>query len=456
MRDRLKILILPLLLIFALTNANAKWWIFGQNESSVNVSYLYINSLSFDSTKKELVFSKDSLDNGYLHIRGRANAGSSSIGKVLISTDGKKSWKKAKLASDGSFDFAFEPELGKKYDIYVQIIDTTGKSNDMEDTHKIVSISNKNMREIVSDSLNHLKDAYSNEDVSTFMKYVSSDFTGDDATLELALRKDFSAFDNIQINFTINSIAYQDGRYFVSIGFNRTLESTKDGGVYNDSGITEFSFADGKNGAMLYSMKNPLIFGLSDASEVADGSLVSAENSNVITVDSSGNISEKSIVDIVNNTRTNNGGSNAPVANIESGSFTLSYDELPNGDNQHKGFLFDSGTIVDISNFAHGLSDMYLEINVFWPDSGAMIQDLGVDGSGGVDFNHMTVPTAGYSSQLVGAVGNDDHVYAVKLPNNTYAIVKNISSSLVTDGLGNPHSSVTCDYKYRSDGGLDF
>ena len=204
MRNRLKILLLPLLLIFAFTNANAKWWIFGQNENSVDVSYLYINSLSFDSTKKELVISKDSLDNGYLHIRGKANAGSSNIGRVLITLDGKKTWQKAKLTRDGAFDFSFEPELNKKYDVYVQILDTTGKSNDIEDTHKIVSVSDKNMREIVQASLNHLKQAYSDEDLSGFMRYVSGDFTGDDSALELALRKDFSAFDNIQINFTIN------------------------------------------------------------------------------------------------------------------------------------------------------------------------------------------------------------------------------------------------------------
>ncbi len=449
MKNRLKILLLPLLLIFAFTNADAKWWIFGQNESSVDVSYLYINSLSFDSTKKEIVISKDSLDNGYLHIRGKANAGTSNIGKVLISLDNKKTWNKAKLARDGAFDFSFEPVIGKKYDIYVQILDTTGKSNDLEDTHKIVSVSNKDMREIVQNSLNHLKEAYSSENLSAFMRYVSSDFTGDDTTLELALRKDFSAFDNIHIDFTISSIAYQDGKYLVSISFNRSLESSKDGKVYSDKGITEFNFTDGKNGAMLYSMKNPLIFGLSDAEEVADGSVMSLENSEVITVDTGGNIGEKSIADIANNTGSSSSG------NIDSGSFTLSYDDLATG-NQYKGFLFDSGSTVSLSGWNNqGTSDIYLETNIFWPDSGALIQDLGMDGSGNVDFNHMTVPTTGYVNQPIQATNNDDHIIAVKLSDNTYAIVKIISSNLI-DNLGQIHTTVTCQYKYRSDGGVNF
>ncbi len=450
MKNRLKILLLPLLLIFAFTNANAKWWIFGQNESSVDVSYLYINSLSFDSTNKELSFSKESLDNGFLHIRGRANAGASNIGKVLITTDGKKTWHKAKLANNGSFDFSFEPELNKKYNIYVQILDTTGKSNEVDDTHKIVTVLDKNMREIVSNTLNHLKKSYMDEDLSGFMRYVSADFIGDDTTLELALRKDFSLFDNIQIDFTINSIAYSGGNYFVGITFSRSLESSKDGKVYTDRGITEFKFNDGKNGAMLYSMKNPLIFGLSDAEEVADGSVIANQNDDVIVVGTNGDVSKKNIVDLADNVAISTGG-----GSVQSGSFTLSYDDLPSG-NQHKGFLFDSGTIVDISNYATGTSDIYLESNIFWPDSGAQIQELGHDGTGNVDFNHMTIPTTGYNNGPVNAVNVDDVVYAIKLPDNTYALVKNISSTLTTDGSGGLHTSVTCDYKYRDDGGTDF
>ena len=372
MKNKFKILLLPILLVFAFTNANAKWWIFGQNESSVDISYLYINSLSFDSTKKELVISKDSLDNGYIHIRGKANAGSSNIGRVLITLDGKKTWQKAKLTGDGAFDFSFKPELNKKYNIYVQILDTTGKSNDMEDTHKIISVSNKNMREIVQASLNHLKQAYSNEDFSGFMKYVSGDFTGDDTTLELALRKDFTVFDNIQINFTINSIAYQDGRYMVSVSFNRSLESAKDGKVYTDSGITEFSFVDGKNGAMLYSMKNPLIFGLSDASEVADGSVVTTENTKVITTDSTGDISKKSIVDIVNNTEDDDEGGANNTKTLDGGIVTLNALDS----SLYQGFVFSTESKVtngagDINPSPEPPDAIY-----FTPANGACIVNL--------------------------------------------------------------------------------
>jgi len=197
-------------------------------------------------------------------------------------------------------------------------------------------------------------------------------------------------------------------------------------------------------------MKNPLIFGLSDAEEVADGSVVTEQNDDVISVSTSGDVSKKNIVEIVNHVANSTGG-----GSVQSGSFTLSYDDLPSGNNQHKGFLFDSESIVDISGYATGTSDIYLESNIVWADSGAKMQELGIDGTANVNFAHMTVPTTGYQNVAPANI-MDDLVYAIKLPNNTYALVKNISSTSTTDGAGGLHTTLTCDYKYRDDGGVDF
>ena len=418
MRRELKIILLPLVLILMITNLSAKWWIFGQNEDIVNVNYLYLNSLSFDEMDKELMFSNETLEDGMMHIRGKAYAGSSSIGRVLITTDNQKTWQKATLASDGSFDFAFKTELSINYNIFVKIIDTTGKTNEIDETHKVVTITNKDMTEIVMQTLEKLKEAYEEETYPDFMKYVNEEFTGDYTALELALIKDFTLFNNIQINFTINSIAYQNGKYLVGVTYNRTLESSRDGNVYNDSGITEFNFKDGKFGAMLYSMKNPIIFGLSDAEEVSNGSVVSAQNDEVITVDNGGKVVIKSISQIVNGIDTGGGGT-----------ISLSHNGVVDmGFAQYDGFIF-----LTESTVAFGTGDINpLDEPFFDAGNGACIQFVTDTGT---IHNVTTLPSDGGLTCTGGIPAMIGDILEVKLSSGVYVIFQlksqNASTTLI-------------------------
>lgn len=135
MKTKLLTLITLLLLILA-PSLQAKWWIFGGGEEEVGFDYININALSFDDVNKEAVMLKGSLDKGYLHVRGKAHSGQNPIGAITVSLDGAKTWQKAKFEKDGGFDFTFEPDLAQTYDIYVKVIDTAGKSNEIEDAHK--------------------------------------------------------------------------------------------------------------------------------------------------------------------------------------------------------------------------------------------------------------------------------------------------------------------------------
>jgi hypothetical protein len=418
MKREIKIILLPLLLVLMVSNLSAKWWIFGQNEDSVTVNYLYVNSLSFDETDKELLFSTETLKDGFVHIQGRANAGSSSIGKVLVTTDNKKNWQATKLAADGSFDFSFEADVTKKYDVFVKIIDTTGKTNEVDETYKIIRVTNEDMTQLVMKTLDKLKDAYESEMYAEFMKYVKDDFTGDYVALELALKQDFNLFNNIQINFTINSLAYQNGKYLVTVTYNRTLESTRDSNVYSDSGITEFNFKDGKFGAMLFSMKNPILFGLSDAEDISNGaSVISTQNDAVITVNETGKVEVKTITQIANGDDLSSGGLVSLAATGGSSSGFLEYE----------GFIFSSESTVSF-----GIGDINpLGEPFFDVGNGACIQYVTDTGT----INNVTsLPSDGGLTCAGGTPALIGHILEVKLANGNYVIfqLKGMNASSIT------------------------
>ena len=74
MKTKLLTLITFLFLIVT-PSLHAKWWIFGGGEEEVGFDYINLNALSFDDVNKEAVLLKESLDKGYLHVRGKARTG---------------------------------------------------------------------------------------------------------------------------------------------------------------------------------------------------------------------------------------------------------------------------------------------------------------------------------------------------------------------------------------------
>jgi hypothetical protein len=425
-------LFMILILLLSFSSVHAKWWIFGGGEEEVGFDYLYINSLSFDDISSgSAMLPINQLEKGALHVRGKARSGKNQIGAISVSLDGAKTWQKASFEKDGGFDFSFEPDTTQSYDIYVKVIDTTGKSNEIEDSHIKVSFTNLDAQATIQETLNHLKTYYEQEDDSNFMRYVSDAFEGDVMTLERALRKDFSVLENITIDFSISGVAFSNNRYYASVYFNRSVDDATTGTSYSDRGVTEFSFDIGEKGAMLLSMKNPLIFGLTYAADIASGTTASAQNSaNFITINNNGSVGQSTLADIESGDDAND--------YMTSGSFSL------------QASCSAPCVVADGFNFTNdektttiAASEVYKENNILIPNAGVALYDYAAD----ISISGITVPDAGYSTATFADIATIGNVIAAKLPNNTYAVMK------VTNVAG---GIVYFDYKYNPSGSRTF
>ncbi len=417
-------------------NLEAKWWIFGKSEDEVEIKHLYLNQLSFDEIDNKVTIYKDTLQDGFIYIKGKARIRKGKIGSVQISIDGKESWEKAKLSDDGSFVFSFRPEISKSYKIYVKAIDTRGKTNNIELTYKEVTVAEGNIQNVIKEVLDKMIEAYKNENLSLFMSYVSDDFYPDFSILERAIRNDFSFFDNIDLRYTINNITSdRKGKIFVSINFNRMVFSTKNGKAFSDKGTTEFVFKLTDKGPKVFSMKYPLIFGLSDASEVASGTVLLANNEPIIVVDESGNVDKGLLYEYE-----------------EEIVYEKNISLVSRGAEEHPGFSFATGEIKE------GKGDFVLTNPTHYSvtlGNGVTAVDLGVVSLDSID----EVPESGYSDysgsdflDFLGLFLQEKHTYAFKLADGKYAImeVKSVGRNDDWDII------IVFDYKYQPNGTRKF
>lgn len=436
-----------ILIMLALLPAtgHAKWWIFGQSENEISTRYLYLNGVSYDELGDKVTVYRETLENGQVTLRGKAATSSSAVGSVQVSTTNKESWDKARKTSDGSFEYSFRPETGKKYVLYVKIIDTTGKTNDVDATRKEITISDQNISTLIRKALDDLMAAYMAEDPARFMALISEDFAADPTVLDRAIRRDFTAFDNIDLRHTLNNVTAANGKVYAGFTFSRKLTSTKSGETLTDKGSSEFIFSLGEKGPLVSSMKNPLIFGLSDASNVATGTVNTGSNDPVIVVTSSGDVITQPFTDAIE-TINNDGVVQTSSDSVESGSFTLDN----RGACHQPGFAFASQEVT-----CTWTGDINLEINLMFIKSGIGIQSLG---TGGIN-SFSQAPADGYTISdgtafntgfIVGDTIGITH--ALRLSNGTYALLEVVS---YTDH-GNAETTSTFRYKYQPDGTRNF
>ncbi|MFA5904476.1 MAG: hypothetical protein WC836_11135 [Desulfobacula sp.] len=424
------LLISFLILILTSVNADAKWWIFGQSNDEVNINYLYLNKIAYDESGEKVTIYKETLQEGLIYITGKASTKKGKLGGVRITTNNKEKWEEAKFSDNGAFEYSFRPELNKDYVLFIEIMDTAGKTNDIELTRKEVKISDQNIMNLIKETLDKMIEAYRNEDPTRFMSYISDDFTGDEANLDRAVRRDFNAFDNIDLRYTLNNItAGSKGMVYVSINFNRSVISTKDGKPYTDKGMTEFIFQLGP--ARVYNMKNPLIFGLSDAENVAVGTVksssgelnISLNETNTVALTADGTTSDSTVL---------------------SGTITLTTVNMFN----FQGFIFADEDVTSET------------------DAGNVTGDFGmvIEGMGSIAFISLragvvvkkrantpitqitTADESGYGTTPDSGQAGDSYVF--RLSNNTYGVIE-ISS--MTAG-----NSGTIKYKYQPNGTRNF
>ncbi len=427
--------------------SEAKWWIFGVSEDEVTIKYLYLNNTSYDELGPKVTFYRETLEGGNIIFRGKATVKTGSIASVRISTNNRESWEKAKLSRDGTFEYMFRPELNKTYILLVEIMDTRGKTNDIEATRKEITVSERNMLAIVREVLENMADAYKKEDAGRFMNYVAEDFAGDSINLDRAIRKDFSIFDNIDLRFTINNIASGSKGIVASINFNRSLVSSRTGRLLSDKGITEFVFKHGDAGLKVYSMKNPLIFGLSDAANVATGVVQSSTNEQTIVVDEKSNVDKKPFDQAMKMITSD--------TTVSSGTFTLRMTNsgFPLFIRVTQGFLFDDGRVTTGIPPAYGGTfndyDVALEINLLVFNTGVLGADLGIN-----NINNITeAPATGYTINGFLVPGNIGRAYALRLASGRYALLEVVSWAEVIPGS---EWRGSFKYKYQPDGSRRF
>lgn len=467
--------------------AEAKWWIFGQSNNEVELSFLYLNQLPYEESGPALTLYRDLLPNGEVLISGKARVKRGKIGQIQVSIDDRQSWQEARFSENGGFEYRFTPELGQTYVLYVEVSDTAGKVNDVEATRKEVQISESRGYQAVIDALNELVEAYQAEDPVRFMARISPDFAGDATLLDRAVRKDFLAFDNLDLRFTLNNISPDPkGRFFVSLTFSRYVTSSRSGQSFSDRGVTEFIFAPGETGPVVSVMKNPLIFGLSDAANVATGMVKQSGVEPLLIVDGRGamaevppRIFEAVVVDDSLLITTHADGTSTvttsdltalvtpqgdvvsvqddgSIAGVESGTNISIRSEM----HPPTGFDFVDGEASDsmacafvITGGDEGQSTAYGFLN-----AGNTFYDLGIE-----SLNSVTLaPESGY----VGGTGMGynfvpGHSYAFHLANGKYGLMEVKSVEFVYPAgwpavTGYPSILMRIDYKYQPDGSRNF
>lgn len=417
--------------------AEAKWWIFGQANDEVSISYLYLNNIQYEGGDQKISLYRQLLVNDEIILRGKARVGKGSVGSVRVSVDNRERWQEAKLAADGAFEFRFQPETGKTYVIYLEVSDTAGKVNDVEATRKEVTVVEGTLQQQVREVLDAMIAAYRSEDPRTFMAYVNEDFVSDRAVLDKAIRQDFSLFDNIDLRYTLNSVASGQGGVQVAISFSRSLTSAKSGKTLSDHGSTDFVFKPGERGLQVFSMRNPLIFGLSDQEEVATGTVNDGSNPDVIVVTAGGDITTVPLDRI--------GDDSSAGDTVESGY------NIAMVSHHAIGFDFAAGEVLDLGNGDFVLTGVNAETpplyGYAWLKSGVSMVDLGSEHLSAVS----EAPASGYSDYLGQPVYlYVGHVFAFRLASGKYALmeVKSVSVSYGEQMV----STMVIDYKYQGNG----
>lgn len=257
------------------------------NAAGVYLAKLSINQISILDLSRKVTLYKEMLPEGNIVIQGTAKS-PAAVREVLISIDGRDTWHKADLRKNGAFSFRFQPELSTDYYIYVEAKDAEGKTNDTYLTRCQLVVADTPVMAAIRQTLDSMISSYQSKNSTQFMKHISSRFVGDDILLHRAIRRDFSALDLTSLRYSITNFAFDSkGNIATTLYFNRSVTSLKTGNFFKDSGTTQIIFTAGENGPEVYSMKAPLLFGLSDASNLITGTATGT----FITVSRQGDVS---------------------------------------------------------------------------------------------------------------------------------------------------------------------
>ncbi|MCC5872809.1 MAG: hypothetical protein JJU22_10465 [Gammaproteobacteria bacterium] len=273
--------------------ATAQWWRFGTDAGEPVFTDLLFNQIPALDAERKLELSRDDLESGRVIVRGRAEIGEGRIGRVEASLDAGVTWIEIPFNERGLFAFEFAPELDRLYPFRIRALSTTGVSSNELDHALDLTVARFSARDMVALAFEQLIQRYAARDQSGFMGGVADDFVGNAQALDSALSNDFRIFDAIRIQPTIRRITGQGGRYQVNFQFERQVRSVRSGELFRDRATSSMIFVRGPEGYLLHEMAAPLIFGLSDAAELATFAEAESTGAEVIHVDADGGIDKR-------------------------------------------------------------------------------------------------------------------------------------------------------------------
>jgi len=415
--------------------ANAAWWEFGRNDGEPYISSLRFNNVDAEQRDDLLVLTRDDLVGGLVNVRGKAESRRGDIGLVEISLDGGKNWASAALGERGLFSYEFRPQLDREYPLQIRAISTSGVSTGPEEhDFKLLVTSADGGREARA-VFQKLIEAYQREDRASFMQNVSEQFEGNFGALEDGLSKDFRFLDDIRIQTQISRISRQERIYEIYFTYNRQVRSAKTGALLKDSAASVVGLRLEAGGMKLMRLSAPLIFGVSEAEDVATSVTGQSVGQQVLTIDANGNASQSSQ------------GQTASASGSESGTKVLA----ARGFNNFDGYEFDTDSKVVETGVPP------VDGDIGWSGEPGMLWL-----KNGVGFKAIACPisavqsltTSGFSSGVQQITGiSAGKCYALKLFNGKYAMIE-IVSIVMSGGMG--QGSLTLRYKYQPNGSPSF
>ncbi|MDO9174792.1 MAG: hypothetical protein Q7V62_08300, partial [Actinomycetota bacterium] len=280
-------MVLGAVMLLACQAATAQWWNFGRADDEPRISELKLNKVDATRLVDSVVMSRDELPGGLIVARGRAEVGTGVIGIIEYSLDGGQTWRGGTLGDRGLFTFEIRPEIERVYRVIVRAVSTVGRQSRDEDHSFRLQVTGENASEGVRQAFLRMIDLYQRKNRAEMMRGVSDFFEGNVISLEDALRNDFANFDNIQIQPNISRITSLAGVSEVAFTFNRQVYSVRNARVLRDQAASSMSFRREEGGFRLVRLAAPLIFGVSNPTEVATTVTQQSVGQPVLTVNAS-------------------------------------------------------------------------------------------------------------------------------------------------------------------------
>jgi hypothetical protein len=433
------------------SSASAAWWEFGKREGEPAITELKINAIDATRLVDSIALSRDDLVNGMLVVRGKAEVRPGAIGLVEYSTDGGKLWRTATLGDRGAFTFDLKPEIGRGYVLVVRAITTVGRQTDDSDYTYKLSIGAGNSVDDVRKTFQRMLEAYRNKNRTEFMSYVSDDFQGIVSALDEAVSNDFRNFDNIRIEPNITRVSPFSNGFEIYFTYNRQVYATRNGRLLRDAAASTMMFKREGDGYKLVRLAAPLIFGVSNPTDVATSVTTQSVGQQVIVVNATTGTASTSTQTAL----TPSGSTTAST--MDTGTKTLAFALLAGLNYNFNSFEFINGGSVYSTGVTPNAPAAYLfqgdfafggTLNIHFKSS---VQAR----TCGTTFSALaTAPTTGYTVgggvTTLGPV-SAGQCYVFKLVGPKYAAIEIISAT-TNCPAGTCNSSVSFRYKYQADG----